>query len=85
MNLKKREREGEKTTSALFVSNHNLGPQNINLREEKKKKTHKCQYSLGSLNFMHCDFNNFSISHLISIKVASFKSRETTFHALQFH
>ena len=40
MNLKKkREREREKkTTSALFVSNHNLGPQNINLREKKKKK-----------------------------------------------
>lgn len=39
----------------------------------------------GSLNFMHCDFNNLFMSHFISLKLASFKRRETTFHALQFH
>lgn len=64
---------------------HNLGPRKHQVQEKKKKKTYYCQYSLGCLNFMHCDFNNFSISHLISIKGASFKSRETAFHALQFH
>lgn len=69
--------------SAQFVSSYNLGPRKHQL--QGGKKNHSCQYSLGSLNFMHCDFNNFSISHLISIKVASFKSRETAFHALQFH
>lgn len=36
MNLKKKIKE--KTASALFVSNHNLGPQNINLREEEEEK-----------------------------------------------
>lgn len=79
INLKKIRKEN--STSPVYYQ-----PQPWSSKHQRKgERKHYCQYCVGSLNFMHCDFNNFSISHLTSIKVASFKSGETTFHALQFH